>query len=640
MLQKGMMFLSGVCVLISWLWGSIAGIDPAWIAIVVCGVPIAITAGKELWEQRSLNSDVLVTIAIIAATCIGELLAAAEVAFIMMIGMWLEEKTVAKATSALKEMVEMAPEQARVMRGGQWIEAKADSVLVGELVLVKPGEQIPVDGIVVAGQAAIDQAILTGESLPVEKRQGDEVFVGTTNTNGSLEIQTTRVGEETAFAKVTRLVEEAMEKRAPVQRLLDKWAVWIVGASLLLAILVYLVTNDMVRSVTVLIVFCPCALVLATPTAIMAGIGNAAKNGILIKSGVALEQLGSINTVLFDKTGTLTKGALSVAGIAHAEHSAQEVMRWAAALEQHSEHPIATAILHQAKKWELELPAVESFIMHAGSGIEGVVEGKRIYVGNPSFIKGLGIGLEQVQGLLTTKEKEGKTNILIASEHQLLGLISVSDQLRPEARETVETLTEAGVEVAVVTGDNKGAARFMAEQLGITQVYAEQMPDMKYMQVERQLKAGRKVAMIGDGINDAPALTLADVGISMGVHGTQIAAQASDVVLMSNDLRKIADVMRLGQKAVQVIRENLIISTAINSAAILLALLGVLGPVFGAFVHNITSVLVVLNSARLIGFLSTPKNSRPSSPHHGAHSSAGYASDTGKLQSINKFVGL
>lgn len=616
MMQKAAMIVSGAGLLVSWLYGEIGGLDPSWLAVFLCGVPIAWTALKELFLERTINSDVLVTIAIIAAVSIGEIFAAGEVALIMMLGMWLENRTVARAASALEEMVQMAPQTARVKRQEEWVEVALAEVVRGDLILVKPGEKVPVDGKVESGQAAVNQAALTGESLPVEKRAGDEVFMGTINTNGSIEVVAQRVGEETTFAKVTRLVAEAMERKAPVQRLLDKWAAWIVPSSLTLAILMYLFTGDLVRAVTILIVFCPCALVLATPTAIMAGIGSAAKHGILIKSGVALEQIGLVNALLFDKTGTLTEGKLQVTGVARLHNQNQEdVLRLAAALERHSEHPLAQAIVAAGEKQRLELPVVESFLVHPGNGVSGRVEGREVLVGNRRFFADMGISTDELRHLQEEQEKAGQTAVFVASEGRLVGMVSLADRVRMESRDTVGRLRLYGVgEIAMLTGDNKGAAGQIARQAGVTTVFAEQFPEAKYQRVEEYRDRGLVVGMVGDGINDAPALTSAHVGIAMGAGGTQIAAEAADIVIMTDDISKVADAVKLGRKALHVIRQNLIVSSAINAGAIILAMAGILGPVGGAFVHNATSVLVVLNSARLIHYLSRKDKAKRMTP--------------------------
>ncbi|QRG66980.1 heavy metal translocating P-type ATPase [Brevibacillus choshinensis] len=616
MMQKAAMIVSGAGLLVSWLYGEVGGLELSWLAVFLCGVPIAWTALKELFLEKTINSDVLVTIAIVAAVSIGEIFAAGEVALIMMLGMWLENRTVARAASALEEMVQMAPQTARVKRQDEWVEIGLAEVVRGDLILVKPGEKVPVDGKVESGQAAVNQAALTGESLPVEKRTGDEVFMGTINTNGSIEVLAERVGEETTFAKVTRLVAEAMERKAPVQRLLDKWAAWIVPSSLTLAILMYLFTGDLVRAVTILIVFCPCALVLATPTAIMAGIGSAAKHGILIKSGVALEQIGLVNALLFDKTGTLTEGKLQVTGVARLHSQKQEdVLRLAAALERHSEHPLAQAIVAAGAEQRLELPEVESFLVHPGNGVSGRVGGREVLVGNRRFFSDMGVSTEELRHLQEGQEQAGQTAVFVASEGKLIGMVSLADRVRVESRDTVGRLRLYGVgEIAMLTGDNKGAAGQIARQAGVTTVFAEQFPEAKYQRVEEYRNRGLVVGMVGDGINDAPALTSAHVGIAMGAGGTQIAAEAADIVIMTDDISKVADAVKLGRKALHVIRQNLIVSSVINAAAIILAMAGILGPVGGAFVHNATSVLVVLNSARLIHYLSRKDGTKRMTP--------------------------
>lgn len=619
MMQKIAMIVSGAGLLVSWLYGELWGLNPSWLAVILCGVPIAWAALKELIHERTINSDVLVTIAIVAAVGIGEIFAAGEVALIMMIGMWLENRTVARAASALEEMVQLAPQTARVKRNEEWVEVSLAEVVCGDLILVKPGEKVPVDGVVSSGEAAVNQAALTGESLPVEKRSGDEVFMGTINTNGVIEVCAQKIGDETTFAKVTRLVAEAMERKAPVQRLLDRWAAWIVPSSLTLAVLMYVFTGDLVRAVTILIVFCPCALVLATPTAIMAGIGSAARHGILIKSGVALEQIGLVNALLFDKTGTLTEGKLQVTGIARQSHQEPEdVLRLAAALEIHSEHPVAQAIVRAASERNVEIPEAESFLVHPGNGVSGRLEERELLVGNRRFFAEMGVGTKELEHIQKEQEQAGHTAVFVARDGELIGMVSLADRVRVESRETIDRLHLHGVgDIAMLTGDNRGAAGQIAKQAGVTTVYAEQFPEAKYERVEEYRKRGLIVGMVGDGINDAPALTSAHVGIAMGAGGTQIAAEAADIVIMTDDVSKVADAVQLGRKTLRVIRENLIISSAINAAAIALAMTGLLGPVGGAFVHNATSVLVVLNSARLIHYLGQKQKEKGKTPPAG-----------------------
>lgn len=601
---KWIMGISGAALGAGWLWGTVGGFDLAWIPVLLCGSVIARSAMVEVWRERRVNSDVLVTIAIVAAVAIGEVFAAGEVALIMVLGMWLEQRTTAKAASALEEMVSLIPETARRKEGQEWREVPLSALQIGDVVLVKPGEVIPVDGLIVQGSAAVNQASLTGESVPVDKQAGDEVFVGTINTNGSLEIQASRVGEETTFAKVTRLMAEALEQKAPVQRLLDRWAAWIVPISLASAAVVYFWTGDVTRAVTILLVFCPCALVLATPTAVMAAIGKAAKLGILIKSGSALERLGQADAVLFDKTGTLTRGKLRVTGVYPlGESSEEEILLWAAALEKFSEHPIAAAVVQAAERRSLPPMEVDRFESLVGRGIRGYYQGQRILVGNEKIMEDHGISL-------STSEQEawrqvvstGNTALMVARGDRLLGWMTVADTPRPEARETVRALRLQGIgELAMVTGDHRAVAHRLAEQVGITRVYAEQFPDEKVQRVSEYQTAGRKVAMVGDGINDAPALARAHVGIAMGAEGTQIASQAADVVILNDDLTKVKEALFLGRRALAIIRENVLYSSLINAAAVLLAMAGVLGPVAGALIHNATSVLVVMNAARLLG---------------------------------------
>ncbi len=596
--------ISGIALIWSWTgwWRAWLPVDPAWVAIVLSGFPILKLGFMGVFVFRDLKAGVLVSIALIAAVAIGEYFAAGEVAFIMMVGELLEVHTVRRARQAVTKLVSLVPQTARVRRNGAEEEIPVARVRPGDLVLVKPGERIPVDGRVTSGLSAVDQSAITGESMPVDKRPGDEAFIGTLNQLGVLEIEATRVGEDTTLARVVKLVAEAEKKKAPVQRLADKWANWLVPASLITAIIVYLWTKDIVRAVTILIVFCPCALVLATPTAIVAGIGRAAKNGILIKSGAALEAAGRVDAILFDKTGTLTYGRPRVVGLLALSGREEDVLLTAGVAEKFSEHPVARAILAEANQRGLTLPDPDGFEVLLGHGVSASRGGKKLLVGNARLFAGKGIEIPGViQAWLTAAEDRGETALVVSEDEQVLGAIGVADALKDGAAETVKTLGRMGLpELAMATGDNTRTAAAVAEAVGITAVFAEQLPGQKSGSVKKLKDKGRRVAMVGDGINDAPALASADVGIAMGVTGTDVAVEAADIALISDDLAKVPQIFELGRHVLRVINQNIIASAVINVGAIILAAYGIIGPVAGALVHNAGSVAVVANSARLI----------------------------------------
>jgi heavy metal translocating P-type ATPase len=597
--------ISGLFLVFSWfgLFKEQVGFDLAWVSIVISGAPILKGAAIGLFVHRDIKAGVLVSIALIAAVAVGEYFAAGEVAFIMMLGELLEERTVAKAKAGIKELLSVVPPTARVRREGQEFNIPAGTVRVGDLVLVKPGEYIPIDGKVISGQSAVSQAAVTGESMPVDKLPGDEVYIGSLNALGALEIEATKIGEDTTLAKVIKLVEEAENSKAPVIRTADRWATWMVPAALLTAILVYIFTGDMIRAVTILIVFCPCALCLATPTAMMAGIGNAAKNGILVKSGQAMEVSGKINAVIFDKTGTLTEGKPVVTEIkVFNDLHEQELLRLAAIAEKFSEHPLSQAIIKKAGEEKLTVPDPDSFQARLGHGIEAAYHGFSILAGKRKMLEQEAIRIsDEAEGFINQAEERGQTAILLAIDRVLAGVIVVADPVKEEAAEAVEKLQENGIrEIWLLTGDNPRTAAAIAAKTNIVRYVAEQLPEQKGEVVKKLKEQGCYVAMVGDGINDAPALALADVGIAMGVTGTDVAIQTADVALMSDDIRKITRLVNLSRHTLRTINLNILLSMLINLAAMILAALGMMGPILGALVHNAGSVLVIANSGRLI----------------------------------------
>ncbi|MDI3281199.1 MAG: cation-translocating P-type ATPase [Bacillota bacterium] len=582
-----------------WTW------DPAWVAILCTGLPIVHGAAESVVRRRDITAGVLVSIALLAAVAIGEYFAAGEVAFIMALGELLERRTVARAGAALAKLASLLPATARVRREGKEVEIPASQVAVGDLVLVRPGERIPVDEVVESGRSTVDQAALTGEALPVEKGPQDEVLGGTTNLLGALEVRATRVGVESTLSRVIALVARAQAEKAPVVRVADRWARLLVPASIAMAVLVGLVTGEAVRAVTILIVFCPCALVLATPTAIAAGIGRAAERGILVKGGgPACEQLGRVDAVVLDKTGTLTEGkpaVVAATGFGHPELAPAEVLRLAAAVEQYSEHPLGRALVEAALTGAL--PPVADFQAVPGRGARGLVEGVPVLVGREELLaeEGVPIPAEAAEWLAAERAK-GHTALLVARGSRVLGGIALRDALRPEAREAIQSLRQAGVRsLKILTGDHLSSARSVARELGIADLEAEQLPAEKWEAVARLQAQGRVVAMVGDGINDAPALAAADVGIALAARGTDIAVEAAAVVLLSNDLRKVAEAIQLGREVRRVISQNLWAAALINAAAVALASTGLMGPTLGALWHNAGSLLVVANAARLLG---------------------------------------
>lgn len=598
--------VSGIALLISIFGGLDLPVDPAWVAILLCGVPILLEALHRLITAFDIKADVLVSIALVASVIIGEDFAAGEVAFIMQLGALLEELTVARARAGIEKLVKLTPRTARVLHDGQADILPAEQVRVGDLVRVLPGETIPVDGVIVSGQTSVNQAIMTGEPMPVDKSAGDSVASGTVNQFGSIDLRAGKVGEDSSIQRMIRLVQTADAGKAKIVGLADRWATWIVVIALSAAVLTWLFTGQIIRAVTILVVFCPCALVLATPTAIMAAIGNATHHGFLVREGDALERLAAVRRVAFDKTGTLTLGAPRVAAVYTLcpELDEAALFTLVAAAEQLSEHPLGKAIV---TSWRENgaglLPAADQFQMLPGRGVQAVVEGRTILAGNRAMLAEQGIPLPQAAARAADASlEEGCTVIYIACDNRAVGLLALSDTVRPEAHAALAEVQALGVEPVLLTGDNEKAARHLARQLGINSWHAGCLPQDKLRYMDDSLAEGQPVAMIGDGINDAPALKRAQVGIAMGGIGSDIAVEAADIALINDDLRELPHLVALSRRMMFVIRCNLTFSMALNFLAITLAITGLLNPVVGALVHNAGSVFVILHSAFLLGW--------------------------------------
>lgn len=579
--------------------------DPAWVTIFICGIPLLYLAIWRITYNRGvskISSALLICIAMFAALSIGELFAAGEVAFIMALGALLEDATTNRAKKGLKKLISLAPTQGRCIREGKEEMIPAEEIRKGDDLRILPGEIIPVDGKILTGETSVDQSIMTGESLPVDKTVGDGVFCGTINRFGAIDITATQVGEDSSLQKLIRMVEDAENKQAPMQRIADRVASWLVPVALLIAILAYVFTGNIVTGVTVLVVFCPCALVLATPTAIMAAIGQATKHGVIIKSGESLEKMGKVDTIAFDKTGTLTYGRLEVSDVIPFDSSLteKELLTVTASAEAKSEHPLGKAIVARAKDQNLPLTESEDFKMAAGKGISAKISGRSLLCGNEKYLMEQGVSIgEQVHSTLEKLRTEGKASILVAEKDTCLGVIALSDVLRPEAKDMVSRLTAMRTSTVLLTGDNRKTADYFAKQIGISEVRAELLPEEKVQNVEALREAGRKVCMIGDGVNDAPALKTADVGVAMGSMGSDIAVEAADIALMSDDISKIPYLKRLSNTTVKTIKFSITLSMCINFVAIVLSLLELLTPVTGALVHNAGSCFVVLIAALL-----------------------------------------
>ena len=571
----------------------------AWVTILISGSPLVYSAVKKLIRNKGISkisSALLISVAMIAAVLIDDLFAAAEVAFIMAIGEILEELTTGRAKKGLKKLINLAPTQGRIIRDGKEIIIPAEEIKQGDVIRILPGEAIPVDGIIISGETSVDQSVMTGESIPVDKSVNDEVFSGTINCFGSIDIKATKVGKNSSLQKLIQMVKDAEDKKAPMQRITDKWASVLVPVALVIAIITYILTKDVTRAVTVLVVFCPCALVLATPTAIMAAIGQATKHGIIIKSGEALEKMGKVNTVAFDKTGTLTYGKLEVSDvISLTELAEKELVKIAASCESKSEHPLGKSILEYAKIQNIELYQPEEFKMQSGKGVSAIINNEKIICGNEKYFEEANVKIdENVKTKLSELRLQGKVSVLIAKNQECVGIIALSDVIREEATFIVKKLSVMNTDVVLLTGDNKKTADYFAQKAGIKNVHSELLPEEKVSNIIKLQNEGKTVCMIGDGINDAPALKTANVGIAMGIMGSDIAVEASDIALMKDDISKLPYLKRLANATVKTIKFSISLSMFINFLAIALSVLGMLNPTSGALVHNAGSVFVVL----------------------------------------------
>lgn len=576
--------------------------DAAWVAILLCGIPIVLEALIGLITAFDIKADVLVSLALIAAVLIGEDFAAGEVAFIMQLGALLEDVTVARARAGIEKLVHLTPQTARLLLPDGENIVPAEQVRVGDRLRVLPGESIPVDGVITSGQTSINQAVMTGESLPVDKTVGDEVSSGTVNQYGAFEMRATKVGEDSSIQRMIRLVQSADAGKARIVGLADRWATWIVVVALTAAALTWLITGEIIRAVTILVVFCPCALVLATPTAIMAAIGNATRHGFLVREGDALERLAAVRKIAFDKTGTLTYGTPRVVAVASALAGLDRAGLYAlaAGAEQLSEHPLGKAVVAGYREENSgEIAPAESFEMLPGRGVSAIVDGRRVLAGNPQLLADHGVAVSpdaERQRLL----EEGATMIYVAADGVFAGYLALSDTLRAESAATIAALEAAGVRPVLLTGDHESAAGAIAARLGIREVRAGCLPEDKLEEIGRWQRDGVHVCMIGDGVNDAPALKKADVGIAMGGVGSDIAVEAADIALVDDEVKELPHLMALSRRMMSTIRMNLTFSMGLNFLAIFLAMAGTLNPVVGALVHNAGSVAVILNSALLL----------------------------------------
>jgi Cd2+/Zn2+-exporting ATPase/Cu+-exporting ATPase len=597
--------LVGLAILITWsgIWRIVFSFNyVALLTIILGGFPIYKLAYSSL-RAKSVTVEIAMTIGIIASFAIGEFLAAMVIVFFTLFAEFLEDFTLDKGRAAIRELLKISPEKAVVKRDGEEIEVNVSEVKPGDIVLVKPGEKIPVDGTIVIGNATVNQAPITGESMPAEKGVGDEVFAGTIDEAGVLEVKTTRVGKDTTLGRIIELVEKAESAKAPVQKFADHFAARFVPVVLGIAFVTFLITRNITSTIAVIVVACPCAVALATPLAVVASIGKAAKKGIIIKGGVYLEELSRVNTIVVDKTGTLTLGEPRITDVKGFEkHGEKDIVYLAAITEKHSTHPLARAITKKAEEYELKIPEHTACQIIAGKGVVCEYNNKNIFMGSREFLREKRIAIpERVQEYMRQKETEGKTAMLIAHDDAVCGVVCVADVLRGEVALTLNELKALGIKSQIMlTGDNPRTAQAIASQVGIKEVMAEMMPEEKVEKVRQLVNQGKKVLMVGDGVNDAPALETADVGVAMGTAGTAAAIEAADVALMTDDFRNVAEAIKIGRKTFGVIKQNIVSSIIFNVVGVTLAIIGILNPLMAAVAHALPDFILFINSSRLI----------------------------------------
>ena len=598
--------ISGIALIFSFINMKIFNVDLAWVAIIFCGIPIIKDAIEGLIREFDIKADVLVSMALIASVIIGEIFAAGEVAFIMQIGAFLEEFTVRKSKQGIENLVNLTPTLARVIVNNKEKTINAKDVKVGDILRVNPGEIVPVDGIIIKGKTSIDNSVMSGESIPVDLSEGDSLCSGAVNQFGAFEMKATKVGEDSSIQRMIKLVESADASKAKIVNIADRWATYIVIAAFSSAILTWMITGEIIRAVTILVVFCPCSLVLATPTAIVAAIGNVSKYGVLVKEGDALEKLSSISKITFDKTGTLTYGKPQVKEVVSIvdDLSKEDLYEIVASLELHSEHPLGKAVVSSFKeKYKKDIIPPDEFNMIPGRGVISKVNNKKVIAGNKELFLEQNYNKEAFNFIDKNYKNEGGTIIYIGIDNKLSGYIILNDTLREESKDMIQNIKDLNIAPVLLTGDNKYAATHIANQVGIEEVKSECFPQDKLKLIEDyQNKEKDLICMVGDGINDAPALKTAYVGIAMGGLGSDIAVDAADIVLVRDDINNLPHLLKLSKHMMKIIKINLTFSILLNFAAVILAMIGTLNPVLGALVHNAGSVVVIINSALLLNY--------------------------------------
>jgi len=597
------LFLMGIAALTSYL-GILRGLAPIDVvaigATLIGGYPVFIETFHSL-RHRSINMEVSMTVAIVASLLVFQFTAAVVVTFFVLLSEFIESYAVDKGRATIVKLERSIPRRALVRRNGTQVETDVDTISPGEVVIVRDGERIPVDGVIVKGSGFVNQSAITGEALAVEKMDGSRVFAGSVDESGVLEVRTEKVGNETVFGQIIKLVEEAEGRKAPIQKLSDKLATWLVEFTIVFAVITFIVTRNLISTISVIVVAGACGVAAGTPLAIVAVMGGLAKKGVIVKGGVYVQEMSKIDTVVIDKTGTLTLGDPEVTDIVGLDGCSQkQVLTYAAAAEKLSNHPLARAITAKAHELGASLTGTSSSDYQVGKGILSSYNGEQIIVGNTVLMTEQNISLsDDAQATITSKNSEGKTTVIVAHGGRTCGIIGISDRIRNESLSAVQELGKMGISTVMLTGDNKITANRAGEQAGIKQVYSELLPADKVSIIEQMSETGQRIAMVGDGINDAPALARANVGIGMGA-GTDIAIEEADIVLMTNDLGKIPTIVRASKQAYGVILQNFYGTLIVDGIGLALAFDGLLNPLFAAGIHVASELVFILNSARLI----------------------------------------
>ncbi len=594
--------LSIISLVISYISGDDLPVDPAWVAIILCGTPIVWEAITGLVLRHDIKADVLVAIAIVASLIMKEYFAAGEVALIMEIGGLLEEMSASRSRAGIEQLINLMPSTARIITSNGDEIVPADDIEVGSIIRILPGETVPLDGRIVSGHSYLDQSSLTGESVPVSKQEGDEVFSGTVNQLGSFDIEVTCSAEDSSFQRLVDMVRSTDADRTRIVRLADRWATYLVAIVFLIAAAAYIASGDVSRALTVMIVFCPCAFILATPTAVVAAIGNLSKHGVLVRDGDSIEKMSKVDRVVFDKTGTITRGRPEVSGIIPlSDMSDTDLMYYASSVESRSEHPLGKAIVNCARSMGVDSGVPDNVSVSVGRGISANVDGKKVSIGNLHYMEDEGIAIpETVSRMVKDAGSSGSTAVMVAVDRIPSGIIVIGDTIREGVSDTIIDIRSRGSECVLLTGDSRNTAVSVSAAVGIKDTRSECRPEDKLRNIRELQDEGYKVCMIGDGINDAPSLKTADVGIAMGGTGSGITVDVADMVIVGDEIGRIPHLMFISRKMMSRIKFNIVFGMSWNAVAVMLAFLGTVGPVGGAIVHNIGSVFVVVSSFLLL----------------------------------------